>query len=131
MKRHTLSFLFLFLMQLPLFGTSITNEELLKTCTDSTPGPHNFCYGFIISAANAAQFYRNIMDAEEGYIDICFPENISNKEIVEIYIAWAKKNLALAKNPAFIGVSSSFSTKYSCKPEKEISKESKKPSVYF
>lgn len=127
MKKQILSFLFFFLMQTPLFGTSITNEELLKACNDTASGPHNFCYGFIISAANAAQFYRNIMDAEEGYLDICFPDTISNKEIVDIYVAWAKKNLALAKNPAFIGVSSSFSTKYSCNPNKE----KKKPTVYF
>jgi len=103
----------------PLFAKSIPNQELLKTCKDPSPASQNFCYGFIISTANAAQLYRNITDMEDQYIDICFPEHISNKEIVDLYIAWAEKNISLAESPAFVGVSSSFSTKYSCPPKED------------
>lgn len=103
----------------PLLAKSITNQELLAACKDKSQKAQNFCFGFIISAANAAQFYRNIVDVRGQYVDICFPENISNKEIVDLYIAWAEKNVAVINTPAFIGVSTSFSTKYSCKPGKE------------
>ena len=101
----------------PLFAKSISNQELLATCKNPSLVMQNFCYGFIVSAANAAQFYRNITDVEDAYIDICFPENISNKELVDLYIAWAEKNPSVAAGPALIGVSSSFSTKYSCPPK--------------
>lgn len=73
----------------------------------------------IISTANAAQFYRNIVDVEHEYIDICFPDGISNDEIVKLYIEWAEKNTSLHSVPAFIGVSTSFSKKHSCPPKKE------------
>ncbi|MBY0293064.1 MAG: hypothetical protein K2W92_07255 [Alphaproteobacteria bacterium] len=102
----------------PLLAKSITNQELLKTCKDSSPAAQNFCYGFIISAANAAQFYRNIVDIEHEFVNICFPEDISNKEIVDLFIAWAEKNPSVANATAFVGVSSSFSTQYSC-PQKQ------------
>ena len=123
MKKY-FSLLILCCLSTPLVALSITNQELLKTCKDNSPGPQNFCYGFIVSAANAAQFYRNIVDIEDGYIDICFPKNISNKEIVDLYIAWVEKNPSVLNSPAFIGVSSSFSTKYSCPPKKSKNKES-------
>lgn len=83
-------------------------------CKESSPSSQSFCYGFIISAANAAQFYRNIVDVEKEYIDICFPDKISNQEITELYIKWAEAHPDLGSGPAFIGVSTSFSTKYSC-----------------
>ena len=107
-----------------LSAESITNQQLVTSCKDTAIGPQNFCYGFIIAAANAAQFYRNIVDIQDEYIDICFPTNISNQEIVNDYIAWIEKNPSLIDGPAFIGVSSSFSTKYSCplKKQKEIKK---------
>jgi len=105
-----LSFLFL----TPLHAESITNRALLKSCKDKAPGPLNFCFGFIIATSNAAQFYRNIVDVQDEYVDICFPPDISNKEIVELFISWAEKNPAVADKPAFIGVSTSFSTRYSC-----------------
>lgn len=103
----------------PLFAESITNKALLKACKDKSAGPQNFCYGFIISASNAAQFYRNIVDLQDEYVHICFPENISNKDIVDIYINWADKNPGVADSPAFIGVSTSFSIKYSCATKNE------------
>jgi hypothetical protein len=111
--------LILCLVTTPLFGKSITNQELLEACKDKSLELQNFCYGFIISAANAAQFYRNIVDVDHEFIKICFPKNISNKEIVNIFIAWAENNLSVLQSPAFIGVSTSFSKKYSCSGEKE------------
>lgn len=107
----------------PLYGESVTNQELLVACKDTAPGPQNFCYGFIISAANAAQFYRNIVDVQQQFIDICLPEDISNQEVVDLYTAWAEDHLELAKGPAFLGVTTSFSTKYSCPPEKETKQQ--------
>lgn len=112
-------FLYLFCLVTPLYGDSVTNQELLSACKDKSPATQNFCYGFIISAANAAQFYRNIVDVEQEFIDICLPENISNQEVVNLYIAWAEKHLDLAKGPAFLGVTTSFSKKYSCPPEQK------------
>lgn len=106
----------------PLCAESITNKTLLKACKDSTPGPMNFCYGFIIAAANAAQFYRNIVDVQDEYVHICFPKNISNKEIVALYVDWAEKNPSVTDGPAFIGVSTSLSIKYSC-PTKDKKEE--------
>src|SRR3990167_6225253 len=115
--------LFLFLCTLcfltPLYGASITNQELLMACKDKSPAARNFCFGFIISAANAAQFYRNIVDIENQFIDICMPDEISNKEVVDLYIAWAEKHMDLAKSPAFLGVTTSFSKEYSCPPEQK------------
>jgi hypothetical protein len=102
----------------PLLAKSITNHELAKTCKDPSPATQNFCYGFIIATSNAAQFYRNMVDIQDQYIDICFPENLSHQEIVRDYIAWVEKNPSLIESPAFIGVSSSFSIKYSC-PQKK------------
>lgn len=102
------------LIATPLFAASITNQELLQLCKDKSPSPQNFCYGYVISAANAAQFYRNIVDVEEEFVNICFPDHISNQQIVDLYIDWVEKNPSVATSPAFIGVSSSFSTKYSC-----------------
>jgi hypothetical protein len=127
MKKYGLYFILFFLLKMPLMSASITNEELLKACTDPSPATQNFCYGFVISATNAAQFYRNIVDVEHEFLQICFPKNIANKEIVDIYIAWAEKNMTLAKSPAFVGVSSSFSTKFSCVPNKKP----QSPAVYF
>ncbi len=103
----------------PLLAESITNQELLKSCKDGSETRQNFCYGFIISAANAAQFYRNIVDTEGAYIDICFPDTASNKDLVDLYIAWAEKNTEAFDGPAFVGVSTSFSTKYSCSEKEE------------
>lgn len=116
MKKYVLMVI-LGLLTPPLTAKSITNQELAKTCKDPSPATQNFCYGFIIATSNAAQFYRNIVDVQRQYLDICFPENLSNQEIVRDYIAWVEKNPSLIQSPAFIGVSSSFSTKYSC-PQK-------------
>lgn len=118
MKKLVL-FLCIFCFSAPLYGGSVTNQELLVACKDKSTATQNFCYGFIISAANAAQFYRNIVDVEQEFIDICLPENVSNQEVVDLYIAWAEKHLDLAKGPAFLGVTTSFSKKYSCPPEKK------------
>ncbi len=111
------AFILISLFVTPLFAESITNKTLLKACKDKAPGPLNFCYGFIIAASNAAQFYRNMVDVQDEYLHICFPSDISNKDIVDLYIAWAEKNPSVADSPAFIGVSTSFSIKYSC-PDK-------------
>lgn len=97
-----------------LDAETVTNKDLVAACSDPKPQGQNFCYGFIISAANAAQFYRNIVDVENTYLDICFPEDVSNEEIVRLYLEWAKKNPSLSEAPAFVGVSTSFSAKYSC-----------------
>jgi hypothetical protein len=118
MKKYLLLFAALFIAT-PLFAKSITNKELLKACKDKAIAPQNFCFGFIIASSNAAQFYRNIVDVEDQYIDICFPKQISNQEIVNDYISWMEKNSSLIDDPAFLGVSSSFSTKYSCPPKKQ------------
>lgn len=107
----------------PSLGKSITNQELLNACKDKALAPQNFCYGFIIATSNAAQFYRNIVDIQDEYIDICFPNDISNQEIVTEYIAWIEKNPSLMDGPAFIGVSSSFSTKYSCPKKSKKNKD--------
>lgn len=122
MKKFVL-FLCVFCFAAPLYGDSVTNQELLLACKDKSPAKQNFCYGFIISAANAAQFYRNIVDVEHEFIDICLPEEISNQEVVDLYIAWAEKHLELAKSPAFIGVTTSFSKKYSCPPEQKTKQQ--------
>jgi hypothetical protein len=114
MKKYLLFFFATYFFSTAVLATSLTNQELLKACKDKAVGPENFCYGFIIAAANAAQFYRNIVDMKDQYIDICFPKNISNQEIVNEYISWVEKNPSLVDGPAFVGVSSSFSTKYSC-----------------
>ncbi|MGH8324617.1 MAG: Rap1a/Tai family immunity protein, partial [Steroidobacteraceae bacterium] len=103
----------------PLFAKSITNQELAQACKDPSAPTQNFCYGFIISAANAAQFYRNIVDVEHEFIKICFPQNLPNKQIVDMFIAWVEKNPSVLNSPAFIGVSTSFSEKYSCKKKAE------------
>ena len=118
MKKYILLIL-TFLLTSPLLAKSLTNQELIKACKDKAQGPQNFCYGFIIATANAAQFYRNLVDSQDEYIDICFPENISNRDIVNGYITWIEKNPSLLERPAFIGVSVSFSTKYSCPSKKE------------
>jgi hypothetical protein len=102
-----------------LHAESITNRALLKACKDKTAGPLNFCYGFIIATSNAAQFYRNIVDVQDEYVDICFPTNISNKDLVDLYMSWVEKNPAVIDSPAFIGVSTSFSIKYSCSAKRE------------
>lgn len=120
MKKYFLFITILFFTT-PSLGKSITNQELLNACKSKELPPQNFCYGFIIAASNAAQFYRNIVDIQDEYIDICFPNDISNKEIVNDYISWIEKNPSLIDAPAFIGVSSSFSTKYSC-PKKSKKK---------
>ncbi len=96
---------------------SITNFQLLNFCQGKDSSGKSFCYGFIIGAANAAQFYRNVVDVNDKFVDICFPKDISNKEIVDLYIQWAKANPDLASSPAFIGVSTSFSQKYSCEDQ--------------
>lgn len=114
-----------FLFTTPILAKSITNQELLKACQDKSLASQNFCYGFIIAASNAAEFYRNIVDVQDEYVDMCFPKNISNKEIVDIYISWMEKNPSLVGAPAFIGVSSSFSVKYSCPQKKEKGIEKK------
>ncbi|HUX78641.1 MAG TPA: Rap1a/Tai family immunity protein [Alphaproteobacteria bacterium] len=115
----------------PLFATSITNQELVTACKDKSATTQNFCYGFIIGAANAAQFYRNIVDVTDEYIDICFPKEITNKEIVDIYTAWVEKNPSVLSSPAFIGVSTSFSLKYSCLPKEKEKSAHKKPKESF
>lgn len=121
MKKHIL-LTTICLFATPLLAKSINNQELLKACKDKELAPQNFCYGFIMATSNAAQFYRNIADVEDQYIDICFPDNISNQEIVKDYIEWVEKNPSLIDSPAFMGVSSSFSTKYSC-PSKDKRKQ--------
>lgn len=103
------------LLASPLTAETVTNKDLVSACSDPSPQGQNFCYGFIMSAANAAQFYRNNVDVEDTYLDICFPEDISNEAIVKLYLAWAKNNPSLLEAPAFVGVSTSFSSKYSCK----------------
>lgn len=118
MKKFILTIAICFIT-LPAFGESISNKELVKACKDKKPAAQNFCYGFIISAANGAQFYRNIVDPEDSFLDICFPENISNKEVVAVYLKWIEDNPTVLDTPAFVGVSSALSTKYSCAEAKE------------
>lgn len=121
MKKFLLGFITFFTLT-PLYGSSITNEELLAACKDTSLATRNFCFGFIISAANAAQFYRNIVDVEEQFIDICLPDGITNQEIVSLYTTWAQAHPELGKSAAFLGVTTSFSKKYSClehAPEKQ------------
>jgi len=122
--KNLLSALMLCFLTSPLWAASITNQELIKACKDKKETSQHFCYGFIIATANAAQFYRNIADVTDEYLDICFPTDITNKTLVEDYLAWGEKNLNLATSPAFLGVSSAFSVKYSCPEKKKEESES-------
>ncbi len=117
--RISIALLSFLLSSMPAWSGSITNAELLTKCKEKSESSLHFCYGFIIGTANGAQFYRNIVDVNDEYIDICFPDNISNKEIVDDYIEWAESHSDLASGPAFIGVSTSFSRKYSCPSNEE------------
>lgn len=121
MKKHLL-FIALFLFTMPLWAHSITNQELFKSCKDKAVAPQNFCYGFIIATANASEFYRNVIDAVDEYLDICFPKNISNQELVNDYLEWLNRNPSQLDSPAFLGVSSALSTKYSCPQAKQNKK---------
>ena len=116
LKRNISALAFSSFMFMPaLSAETVSNKDLTAACLDPSQQGQNFCYGFIISTTNAAQFYRNIVDVEDTYLDICFPEDISNEEIVKLYLEWVRKNPELSASPAFVGVSTSFSSKYSCK----------------
>ena len=114
MKRWILSLLSALFFITPSYGDALTVGALLKTCEDPAQEQQSFCYGFIISATNAGQFYRNLVDTQDSFVDICFPSTISNKEVVDLFVVWAKKNKKLHDMAAFIGATTSFSTKYSC-----------------
>lgn len=99
-------------------AASIKNKDLLEACQDDGPAGQNFCYGFIVSAANAAQYYRNLVDIEQKYLNICFPGNITNKDLVSTYTNWVMENPSVFERPAFVGVSTALSIAYSCESEK-------------
>lgn len=117
MKKYFIAILFI-LTSTHLSAETLTNQQLLKTCQSTSRDNQNFCYGFIISAANGAQFYRNMVDVNNAYLDICFPQKIANQDLVTLYIQWCKDHPEFSTGPAFVGVSSSFSIKYSCSKQK-------------
>lgn len=124
MKKYCILFVATLCLTTNLHAKGPTNQDLVKACKDPSAGPQNFCFGFISAAINGAQFYRNMADVNDEYIDICFPKNILNKDIVADYIQWVEKNPAQLEGPAFIGVTVSFSTKYSC-PQQQKSRTKK------
>lgn len=95
-------------------ATETINKGLVQACSSSRMEDKNFCYGFMMGVAGGAQYYRNLVDANDAYIDICFPETLTNQEITNLYLAWMKDNPALVNDSAFVGVTTALSIKYSC-----------------
>ncbi len=105
----------LFLSSAPLMAaTETTNKGLIQACQSSRMEDKNFCFGFVMGVAGGAQYYRNLVDANDTYMDICFPETLTNQQITEVYLAWIKDNPALINDSAFVGVTTALSIKFSC-----------------
>lgn len=100
----------------PLMAAPTTNKGLVETCSSPRIEDKNFCFGFMMGVAGGAQYYRNIVDATDTYMDICLPETLTNQEIMNLYLEWAKQNPTLINDSAFIGVTTALSIKYSCPP---------------
>lgn len=94
--------------------TETTNKGLIQACQSNRTEDKNFCYGFMMGVAGGAQYYRNLVDANDTYMDICFPETLTNQQITEVYLAWIKDNPALINDSAFVGVTTALSIKFSC-----------------
>lgn len=116
MKRLSISLLVLLATSVA-HGAAIKNKDLLEACEDKGPAGQNFCYGYIVSATNAAQYYRNLVDIQNAYLDVCFPPNVTNRMIVKTYVEWVKKYPSVLEGAAFIGVSTALSSEYSCPEE--------------
>lgn len=99
----------------------INNADLKEACKAEGDAGPNFCYGFIISAANGAQYYRNLTDVSDAFLDICFPADITNKQLVDTFLAWIDTHTEALSLPAFLGVASALSSKYSCEATGEDS----------
>lgn len=123
MKKTSILSFALLCLTTNLFANSLTNQSLVKSCKDPAAGPQNYCYGFIIAAANGANFYRNIADVNDEFIDICLPKDLLPKDLVAEYIQWVEQNPSEIETPAFVGVTTSFSRKYSCPPPKKSKKK--------
>ena len=117
MKQLSLAFLLGLMGTTVAYGAAIKNKDLLAACQDKGPAGQNFCYGYIVSATNAAQYYRNLVDTQNVYLNVCFPPNVTNRMIVKTYVDWVKQYPSVLDGAAFVGVSTALSSKYSCPDE--------------
>lgn len=117
MKQLSLAFLLGLMGTSVAHGAAIKNKDLLAACQDKGPAGQNFCYGYIVSATNAAQYYRNLLDTQNVYLNVCFPPNVTNRMIVKTYVDWVKQYPSVLDGAAFVGVSTALSSKYSCPDE--------------
>jgi hypothetical protein len=99
----------------------LSNQDLLKCCQSSSLEKKALCAAVLENTAQSIVFYRNLLDREDVYLDVCFPETLTTDDLIATYIAWIKERHELLQDAAFLGATSALSTAYSCK-KKEFPK---------
>lgn len=93
----------------------LSNRDLLKCCQSRAIEQKALCAAVLENTAQSIIFYRNLLDRQDVYLDVCFPEDLSTDDLIATYVAWIKENPGLLSDISFLGATSALSTAYSCK----------------
>ncbi|MGL4825532.1 MAG: hypothetical protein ACRC4G_04990 [Alphaproteobacteria bacterium] len=93
----------------------LSNQDLLKCCQSHSLDQKALCAAVLENTAQSIIFYRNLLDRQDVYLNVCFPENLSTDDLITTYIGWIKERPGLLSDAAFLGATSALSTAYSCK----------------
>ncbi|MGL4427124.1 MAG: hypothetical protein ACRCUQ_05165 [Alphaproteobacteria bacterium] len=96
----------------------LSNQDLLKCCQSPSFEQKALCAAVLENTAQSIIFYRNLLDRQDVYLNVCFPENLSSDDLITTYIGWIKERPGLLSDAAFLGATSALSTAYSCKKNK-------------
>ncbi|MGL5784524.1 MAG: hypothetical protein ACRCYZ_03540 [Alphaproteobacteria bacterium] len=106
---------FIFFQLINTSYAGLSNQDLLKCCESDSIEKKALCAAVLENTAQSIIFYRNLLDRQDVYLDVCFPKDLSTDDLIATYIRWIKGNPSLLSDVAFLGATSALSTTYSCK----------------
>lgn len=80
---------------------TIDGSELIGWC-DEPVSP--YCRGYLLAIADAQQYYRNL----------CLPENVTVRDMGQVFVTWAEKNPALVHKQAVVLLDIAYKQEWSC-----------------
>ena len=63
-----------------------------------------YCKGYLLAVADSQQYYRNL----------CLPENITVREMGQVFVTWAEENSALVEKQAVVLLDIAYKQEWSC-----------------
>jgi hypothetical protein len=81
--------------------STVNGSDLIGWC-QAPASP--YCKGYLLAAADSQQYYRNL----------CPPENITVREMGQVFVTWSEENPALLEQQAVVLLDIAYKQEWSC-----------------